>query len=85
MFSIYSNSHVNSLRNKKKNHRRMTKVNRIINKHNWKGKKVSSGNDDWKKFEKNNAKIALNSFKLKKRKHIPKNAYVPKNNSNHEK
>ena len=50
----------------------MTKVNRIINKHNWKGKKVSSGNDDWKKFEKNNAKIALNSFKLKKRNISPK-------------
>ena len=83
MFSIYCNSRVNSWRNKK-NYRRMTKVNRIINKHNWKGKKVSLGNDDWKKIW-NNVTIALNSFKLKKRKYIPKNAYVPKNNSNHEK
>ena len=39
--------------------------------------------DDWKKFDKNNATIALNVFCANKEKAYP--AYVPKHNLNREK
>ena len=43
----------------------------------------SQGQDDWKKFKKNNVTIALNVLYAKKEKIYP--AYVSKNNSNCEK
>ena len=34
----------------------------FINKYNWNGKKYPSKIDDWKKFEKNNSVITLNTL-----------------------
>ena len=45
--------------------------------------KLYSRKNDWKKFEKNNVRIALNVLYAKKEKTYP--AYVSKNNSNREK
>ena len=45
--------------------------------------KYPSAEEDWKKFEKNNVKIALKVFYMKKEKIYP--AYVSRNNSNCEK
>ena len=50
---------------------------------NWEGIKYPSKIDNWKKFEKNNATIALNFFYAKEEKIYP--AYVSKHNSNREK
>ena len=38
----------------------------ILKKYNWKGINYASGKDDWKGFEKNNPKIALNVLYIKK-------------------
>ena len=47
------------------------------------GINLSSGKDDWKKFEKNNGTIALNVLYSKKEKIYA--AYVSKHNSNRQK
>ena len=44
----------------KKDPQRITKIKPFINKHNWVGISLPSEKNDWKKFEKNNAAIALN-------------------------
>ena len=46
----------------KKDPQRITKIKPFINnnKYNWEGINFPSEKDDWKKFEKNNATIALN-------------------------
>ena len=41
---------------------KITKIKLFINRYNWKGKNYSSGKEDWKNFEKNNPKIALNAM-----------------------
>ena len=46
----------------------MTKCKSFINICYWKGIKFPSGNFKWKKFEKNNAAIALNVLCSKKKK-----------------
>ena len=63
-----------------KNPERITKLKTFINKYKWEGINSPSEREDWKKFEKNNVKIAFN---IKKRKIYP--AYFSKNKSNREK
>ena len=50
---------------KKKKIQRISKINPFINKYNWKELNYPSGEDYWKKFEKNNPKIALNALYVK--------------------
>ena len=38
----------------------VAKIKPFINKYKWEGTNFPSGKDDWEKFEKNNAAIALN-------------------------
>ena len=45
-----------------KNLKRISRIKCLIHKHNWKGINYPSGKDDWKDFEKNYTKIALNVF-----------------------
>ena len=59
---------------------KVSKIKRFINKCNWKGINFPSGKDDWKKFEKNNVKIALNVFHAKIENIYL--AYVSKHNTN---
>ena len=66
-----------------KDPQRMTKCKPFINKCNWKGIKFPSGKYKWKKFEKNNAAIALNVLYSKKEKRYL--AFVSKHNSHREK
>ena len=54
----------------KKDLQRITKIKPFINKYNWEGKNFPFKKDDWKKFEKNNAIIALNVLYAKKRNNI---------------
>ena len=61
----------------------MTKIKAFVNRYNWEGINFPSEKDDWKKFEKNNLKIALNVLYAKKEKKDL--AYVSKHNSNREK
>ena len=49
-----------------KDPQRITKIKPFTNKHNWVGISLASEKNDWKKFEKNNAAIALNVFYAKK-------------------
>ena len=67
----------------KKALQQITKTKPFISKYNWEGINFPSEKDDWKKFEKNNVKIALNVLYAKKEKMYP--AYVSKSNSNREK
>ena len=46
---------------------RVSNIKPFIHKYNWKGINYLSKIDDWKRFEKNNLKIALNTLKKKKR------------------
>ena len=62
---------------------RITKIKPFINKYNWEGINYPSEKNDWKKFEKNVVKIALNVLCVKKEKIYP--SYVSKHNSNCEK
>ena len=62
---------------------RITKINPFINKYKWEGIKFPEEKDNWKKFEKNNVRIALNLLYAKKEKIYP--ACASKNNSNREK
>ena len=45
-----------------KKSQKITKIKLFINKYNSKGINYSSGKEDWKNFEKNNPKIALNAI-----------------------
>ena len=51
-----------------------------MNKCNWEGINYPSKIDDWKTFEKNNPKIALNILYTKEKEIYP--AYIPKINPN---
>ena len=62
---------------------RITKNKPFINKYKWEGINFPPEKDDWKKFEKNNATIALNVLYAKKEKIYL--TYVSKQNSTHEK
>ena len=55
----------------------------MINKYNWEGINFLSEKDGWKKFQKNNVKIARHVLHAKKEKIYP--AYVSKHNSNRDK
>ena len=44
----------------KTNPERISKLKPYINKYNWEGIEFSAGPKEWKKFEQNNKKIALN-------------------------
>ena len=67
----------------KKDLQRITKIKPFWNKYNCEGINISSEKDEWKKFEKNNAAIALAVMDAKKEKLFPD--YVSKPNSNHKK
>ena len=67
----------------KLNAERIIKTRPFVNKHNWKGINYPSEKDDWKKFGRNNVKIALNVSYAKKEKIYP--SYVSKHNSIHKK
>ena len=58
---------------------RITKIQPFKSKYNWKGKNYSSQKDDWKKFQENNLKTALNIFYAKNGKIYP--PYVSQQNS----
>ena len=60
----------------KKGPQRITKNKPFINKYNWEGNNFPSEKDDWKKFEKKNATIAVNVLYAEKEKIYP--AYVSK-------
>ena len=66
-----------------KHPKRITQIKPSINKYNWKGINYLSEKDDWKRFEINNATIALNALYAKKEKIYP--AYDSKQNSNRKK
>ena len=53
---------------------RITKIKPFINKYSWEGINFPSVKDDWKRFEKNNVKIAINILYAKKEKKY--SAYV---------
>ena len=53
-----------------KHSERITKIKPFINKYNWEGINFPSEKCDWKKFEKNNLKTALNVLMLKQEKYI---------------
>ena len=54
----------------KNNTQRITKIRSFIKKRKWEGTKFPSEKDDWKRFAKNNATIALNALYAKKEKNI---------------
>ena len=60
----------------KKDLKRIKKIKPYMNKYNWEGINAPSEKDDWKKFEKNNVKIALIILYVTKEKIYP--AYVSK-------
>ena len=62
---------------------RVSNIKSFMNKYNWDGIKYSSKIDDWKTFEKNNKRIALNVLYIKEMEICP--AYISKLNSNCEK
>ena len=48
------------MKKKGKNSERTTKIRPFINKYKWEGMNFPLEKDDWKKFENNNVRIALN-------------------------
>ena len=69
MLLIRCKSRVKFIR-QKNDPQRVTEIKPFINKYNWKGINFQPEKDDWKKFEKNNVKIALNLLYAKKKKYI---------------
>ena len=65
------------------NRERIQNIKSFTNKYNWDEIKYPSKIDDWKMFEKNNPKIALNVLYTKEMEIYP--AYISKYNSSHEK
>ena len=63
--------------------RRVSNTKPLINKYNWKGIYYLSKLDEWKTFEKNNQRIALNILYIKEKEICP--AYISNINSNCEK
>ena len=61
----------------------ISNIKPFINNCNWKGITYPSKIDDWKTFEENNPKIALNILYIKEKEICP--AYISKINSNCEK
>ena len=64
MFSIYGNSYIKLWRNRITS-RKIPNIKLFITKYNWKGTNYLSKIDDWKTFEKNNQKLALNILYIK--------------------
>ena len=62
------------MKKSKQDLKRITKIKSFKNKYNWEGINFPSEKDDWKKFEKNNLRIALNILYAKKEKIYP--AYI---------
>ena len=46
----------------KKNHRRLSKINKFVDRYDWSGINFPSHVGDWKKFKLNNKSVALNVF-----------------------
>ena len=63
--------------------RSVSNIKPLINKYNWKGIYYPSKLDEWKTFEKNNQRIALNILHIKEKEICP--AYISNINSNFEK
>ena len=64
---------------------KISKLKPYINKHNWKNIKFPSDKEDWKKFEQNNKKIALNILFVPHNKEEIRPAYISKHNHKHKK
>ena len=64
---------------------RISKLKPYINKYNWKDIKFPSDKEDWKKFEQNNKKIALNILFVPHNKEEIRAAYISKYNRKHKK
>ena len=64
----------------KKNPRKTSKLKPYINKYNWKNIKFPSDKEDWKKFEQNNKKIALNILFVPHNKKEIRPTYISKYN-----
>ena len=60
--------------------KRVSNIERFINKYNWKGINYPKKIDDWKTFGKNNPATAFNIFCIKEKKIC--SAYISKLNSN---
>ena len=69
----------------KKKLQKISKLKPYINKHNWKIIKFPSDKEDWKKFEQNNKKIALNILFVPHNKEEIRPAYISKHNHKHKK
>ena len=64
----------------KKDLQKISKLQPYINQYNWKGIKFPSDKEDWKKFEQNNKKIALNMLFVPHNKKRILQAYISKYN-----
>ena len=53
-----------------KNSQKISTIKAFVNKYNWKGINCPSRKDDWKQFEKNNPKMALNVLYPEKNEYI---------------
>ena len=62
----------------KKDPQRISKLKPYIDKRNWKGIKLTSDKEDWKKFEQNNTEIALNVLFVTHNKKEIEPAYMSK-------
>ena len=82
MLAICCNSCLKSWRNLKRDTGRITKIKLLINEYNFEEINYPSEKGDWKIFEKNNLKIALNVLHAKKEKIY--RIFVSKHNSNRE-
>ena len=60
-------------------HEKVSIIKPFINKYYWEGINYPSKIDDWKMFEKNNQKIALDILYIKEKEMLP--GYISKHNS----
>ena len=60
-------------------HEKVSIIKPFINKYYWEGINYPSKIDDWKTFEKNNQRIALNILYIKEKEMLP--GYISKHNS----
>ena len=67
-----------------RNPERISKIKPIINNYNWKDIEFPWRSKDWKKFEQNNKKIALNILYVPYNTKQIKQAYISKYNNKHD-
>ena len=60
-------------------HEKVSIIKPFINKYYWEGINYPSKIDDWKMFEKNNQKVALDILYIKEKEMLP--GYISKHNS----